>query len=872
MRIDPLLTANPITGAVRYVTDDLLRETYLAPKPRDLDLVATLEGRNAPWNASFEAAPAETTRAVEAALTAVARSTQSLSPAELDVSALPECRAKTHLSALKELWEDLGKLSEPLAVWARAIGSEAKDALEPLPILDPSPCPHADAAEIALVEALTRHHGAAPEAVLTGWRQRQPPSDGPAVGGYGAIQEHLGSATDQVERDPTVSCFGLRDPREEAQFAAALAQRMLDDGRVGDPSEIGLLVPDDPAYTLAMQESCERLGLLLSGAPEEASKRDLTGELFSILLVLLSVPAPRTALASLYVSPLMSWSHDVGQQMAREVMDYGWSKTASEMTGAAQDMLNALQPSHTPEQLFARLGAIDKSLPDTDLQPRIAPLRAVTRETLDWAMLHKLAVPHQVDATGHQRFVEGVSLFTENTLPWRPVRQLLVLGMNGNRWPRSPGSDPFFTEAEVALIRQKTGLQLKGRREKLARGLELFRRQLCAGTEGLTLLAPAKNLLGEPLSPSTGLALISHMLGFEKPTELVQDVRSLPHDQWPVTLHLPPSLPQGGKAELPEDGILRLNRGLGTSDKPGTDLLRVRHDDEGRMLPQSPSRLETLLVSPFSWLLDELDAKDRTWAPETLDVMTLGTIIHQVLEDAFPENVPVLEVDALEAALPDILDTAIKKHARWLSGASWATERQSLLGEALEVARTWTGFLNETGATILHNEIELAGDHGGLLLHGKADCLLRLPDGRILVVDHKRSGAGNRRDRMSKGWDLQVALYRAMLERPNEETALTRLVDDGAQIVTSYHTTRDATVLSDDLGAGLARVEAASRDVSENAMSHLADAVAEVGAGTVRLNREGDAKRFAKERGIKAHALEGNPLVAAFTLPEEDQA
>ena len=58
MRIDPLLTANPITGAVRYVTDDLLRETYLAPKSRDLDLLATLEGRNTPWSASFEAAPA----------------------------------------------------------------------------------------------------------------------------------------------------------------------------------------------------------------------------------------------------------------------------------------------------------------------------------------------------------------------------------------------------------------------------------------------------------------------------------------------------------------------------------------------------------------------------------------------------------------------------------------------------------------------------------------------------------------------------------------------------------------------------------------------------------------------------------------------
>ena len=870
MRIDPLLTANPITGAERYVTDDLLRETYLTPKSSDLDLANSLKGRNAPWSASFKTAPTETTRTVEAALTAVARSTRSLSSAELELSTLPECRAKTHLVALKELWDDLGQLPEPLAIWAHVTGCEAKDAIEPLPILDPSPCPHADAAEAALVEALIRHHGAAPDAALNNWRCRQPQCDGSAGGSYGAIQEHLGAATDKVEHDRTLSCFGLRDPREEAQFAAALAQRMLDDGRVASPSEIGLIAPDDTVYMMAIQESCEQLGLPLSGAPEKAATRDLSGELFSLLLVLLSAPAPRTALASLYVSPLIPWPREIGQRMAREVMDYGWSRTASEMTGAAKEMLEALQPSHTPEQLFVRLGVIDKALPDTNLQPRIASLRAVTRKTLDWALLHKLAMPHQISVAGHQRFVEGVSLFTENALPWRPVRQLFVLGMTGNHWPRSPGSDPFFTEAEVALIHQKAGLQLQGRRQKLARGLELFRRQLCAGTEGLTLLAPAKNLLGESLSPSIGLALISHMLGAEKPIDLVQDVRTLPHDQWPVTVHLPPSLPQGGKIQVPRDGILQLNYGRGTSYGLGVDLFCVRHDDEGRMSPQSPSRLETLIVSPLAWLLDELGASDRTWAPESLDVMTLGTIIHQVLEDAFPENAPIPEVEALEAAMPDILDAAIKKHTRWLSGASWATERQSLLGEALEVARTWAGFLNETGATILHNEIYLAGEHGGLLLLGKADCLLRLPDGRILVVDHKRSSASNRRERMSKGWDLQVALYRAMLERPKTETALTQLVEGGAQIVTAYHTTRDATVLSDDLGEGLARVEAAARDVSENVMFHLADSVAEVRAGTVRLNRAGDAKRFEKECGIKAYALEDNPLVATFTLPEED--
>jgi hypothetical protein len=397
--------------------------------------------------------------------------------------------------------------------------------------------------------------------------------------------------------------------------------------------------------------------------------------------------------------------------------------------------------------------------------------------------------------------------------------------------------------------------------------LELFRRQLGAATEGLDLLVPALDLGGDRLTPSTGLALIAHMLGAEAPADLVRDLRAVPPDDWPVGATRPDPVPLGGAPDLPETGVIHVQRGLGTPDRPGVDLLRLRETPEGGPLPHSPSRLETLLVSPLGWLLDELGAKDLSWAPETLDVMTLGILMHQVLEDVFAEGAPVPDDATLAATVPGVLDAAINRHAGWLTDAAWATECRSLLREAHDVCTAWAGFLRDTGAQVLHNEIDLSGDHGGLLLHGKADCLLKLPDGRILVVDHKRSGAGGRRDRMAKGWDLQVALYRAMLERPSEETALTRLVADGAQVVTAYHMLRDGTVLSDADGAGLPRVETASADASVNAMDHLAQVLAEVGAGTIRLNHAGDAKTFDKARGIKAYALD-NPLVAAFSLPE----
>jgi len=855
MRIDPLLTCSPATCALRPVTEELLAEVYLAPRGAELCVVDHL-GPGAPWSDSFATAPEETARAVEAGLAAVARASPRLDPSDIAPESLPEGRARRHLAALRDLWRDLGTLPEPLNTWHHVLRCTAAAALEPLPPAGRA-CPFATPAEAALDGTLRAHHGDA---------QGPPPSAmAPEGTALRRLQDRLGRPSESVAPDSSIGCHGLRDPGEEAEFAAALAQSLLDKGNVDHPGEIGLLAPDGPAYALPLQEAFDRVGLPLSGLPADPAQRDTAGEVLSLLLVLLEGPAPRTALASLCIAPGMPWPAEAGRRMAREVIDRGWSRSAAEFTGPARDLLDALRPCDTPGQLFARLGVIAGAAPGADLHPRVAALKAATGNEIDWPLLHRLAAPTAVAASGPDRFVEGVSLFSEATLPWRPVRQLIVAGMAGRHWPRPPGSDPFFTEGEIATIRD-TGLMLEGRRQKLARGLELFRRQLGAATEGLTLLVPAMDLRGERLTPSTGLALIAHMLGADETADLVHDMRSAPTKDWPVAASTPDPVLRGGAPELPQDGLVHIQRGLGTPDRPGIDLLRLRETGDGP-LPHSPSRLETLLVSPLGWLLEELGAKELAWAPETLDVMTLGTLMHKVLEEVFPEGVEIPDEAARAARMPEALNTAIRRHAQWLTDAAWATERANLLREAHDICAAWAGFLQDTRAAVLHNEIALRGDHGGLPLHGKADCLLKLPDGRLIVVDHKRSSANGRRDRMAKGWDLQVALYRAMLERPSEESPLTRLVAEEARVVTAYHMLRDGAVLSDAGGAEVPRVETASEDASVNAMDHLARVLAEVGAGTVRLNREGDAKAFEKDRGIKAYALE-NPLVAAFTLPD----
>jgi hypothetical protein len=300
-----------------------------------------------------------------------------------------------------------------------------------------------------------------------------------------------------------------------------------------------------------------------------------------------------------------------------------------------------------------------------------------------------------------------------------------------------PGFHDHITRAPLALpntsvTRDKTGLHLAGRQQKMAQGVELFRRQLCAATDSATLLVPACTLGGEKLAPSTGLSLITHMIGFEAAQNAIRDIHAEPQSSWPVATESLSPVSYGGKPSFPASGLLHL----------GSDLLGLREDDETGHAPQSPSRLETLIVSPLAWLLGELGAKDRTWRPETLDVMTLGTLLHHVMELVFPEGTKMPDKAEIANSIPAALDDAIRRYAALLSNDASDTERQSLLREAYNVTSNWAVFLNKTQAVVLRNEIGLAGDHGGLSLRGNADCLLELPDGRILIIDHRRSSSG----------------------------------------------------------------------------------------------------------------------------------
>ena len=194
------------------------------------------------------------------------------------------------------------------------------------------------------------------------------------------------------------------------------------------------------------------------------------------------------------------------------------------------------------------------------------------------------------------RNLEGVSLWSAHESPWRPCRHLIVSDFTDGLYPTRPRANPLFLDSEIAAIHAGTGVHLRGRADGLAQSLALLDQQLQAVIGSVTFLIPWRDLAGGRLQPSAGLSLVARAVaGVEDASDLITDLSRQSPAEWPIAYHHLMPVPE--PAELPEELAF-----------PGHDLLSLRRRDDGTAKPQSPSRLETLLVSPLAWLLAEVGA------------------------------------------------------------------------------------------------------------------------------------------------------------------------------------------------------------------------------------------------------------------------
>jgi hypothetical protein len=864
----------------------LLGSLYALPQSTEKPLREALDalGENTPWAESFAVAPEQTTGAAGAMLRNMMIATCDLDPTSIGIDALPgEGRARLHLEALQDLWINSEALvPTDLATLKAFLACEASDALQPFHVVWDRDCGHLTPLERAVLERIESHHGQLSEddddfVRLISDRKL---ARAPEVSLAGHVQRHLLDPDVLVmPLDDSLAILSVRDSLTECEAAASIVQRWLADDASLAASDICIIVTQGAEYAHYLAETFAHAGLVASSLPGVGERRNIGGEALLHFLQCRRRPAPAMALASLYCSPVLCWPEEVGTALAAAVIGGDFHPREARDFAGRQASLFALIRSASPStngQLKEQIRSFQRLLSDNVAQAEdvaeakqqasrlIAALgnandaaEAELEKAIQMAAAYQAAPP----ARGAY-FLGGISVMMAHETPKRSFRKLLVLGFNDGAYPSPPAGNPFFLDSEVASIAEVTGIQLPSQAQQLAAALDLFTRQISAASEQVILILSERDRSGSSLSVSSSLPLISRLVdGIRDPEDLIVPLSHSEGTIWDrlVAWKPRPVIEPALMPEVPPHYGFDFN------------LLGLRQKEDGSVRAQSPSRLEKLLVSPLAWLLAELGAEHVSWQPEALDVMLRGSLAHEVFERLFVPGKAHPSSEEIEAKVPDLLLARIRALAPFLQTSAWAVERNTLEAEITQSAKHWSLVLKSLDAEIVGNEFWLSGELFGHPVHGKADCLLRLPDGQPIVVDYKKSSSGTRRQRLLKGWDLQVDLYRRMSvrldERSNEGVVrIAEALSGWSELpAVAYHTLNDGNVLLNGIDEfDSAEVELVAGDIAEHALALISARFDALKAGRLDTNTTADEKFFQRSAALGTYALEDSPLITAF--------
>lgn len=856
----------------------------LSPQTRDWQTGFHTTLANLPdafWSKSYEVSPEETASEVEAALCLLVSATEVRSDIVITDSDQLAERPRKHVRDIARLLHELdGLLPDELLAIQQLVSAAPDSAIRKITVchiegfpsltrwqvalidkLNADACTECDAEVMRLLGSLVA--GSSPEVPQTSLRVMQ--------------RQLFASPGEKTPLDKSVQWLGVRDFMEEAEVAAGLAQQMLAEYPDLTPSDIGLLMPDTYEYSVAVFDAFSVAGLPLSGLPVDHWQRDLGREALFHFLYCRQKPSPAMALAACLSSPLMPWTKEQGAELAQKLMEGDYRlRPFPSATKSDRQMLDILREGdESPATLIAAIqtfvslleasGKFETHLYHAKVTAETLCAALLAKTEIDWASLRRLTNPKSISTGESPNFtLGGITVWRETHEAWRPVQCLIVLGFASGHYPIASAESSVFVSDDLLALRQYLGLSLTTPAEQMRDRRTRFKRQLAAVADFVCFMIPRRNSGGEPQSPSESLVFMSQLYSDVDDAEsLIFEMDIAAHRD--CTRFLPKLKP-----EPP-----RLPRAIVAEDLQfGFDLLSLRNDAEGNMRPESPSSLETLMVSPLAWLLRRIDAEPKGWEPEQPNVMLLGTLTHQVFEDLFQASRAIPDPQVISSQIEPLLDSAIRSHAPFLRAAQWQVERRHLAASINKAALAWRQVLVILNAKILGTEEWLQGTLDGLPIHGQADILLGLPDNRLLVVDYKRSGSNSRRPRMQKGYDSQANLYRTMLQtggpKSDDNVALLDRLRAGDTTGIVYFMTNDQVSLTDALvleSGAIPGWEVLEGDVAHLAMDLISDRLREVRAGRMHLNREGDEQFFDKLAGIKPYALDNSALIPLFTVP-----
>lgn len=852
----------------------VLRQNYYLPDPTDIWETAlqtsVREITDAFWSKSMEVAEKETLAAVSGALVRLLDGTEpgkTLSPD--NSNCLPE-RAGRHLRDLIRLHEKMGRiLPVPISTVSALLAAPRPVSARQVVVYYMSGLQRLSPWQKALLKKISNDCATQPDSQLEMLHRSAFEMTGASAvhGALGHFQNKLYSATsERIARDESIQWVAARDYLEEVEVAAGMIQtaRHLDQSlRLSD---IGLLLPVDPEYALAVRRVFYLAGFPVSALAGETSLRDVGRETVLHFLLALRRPAPVMALASLVTSPLMPWLAEKGVMLATRIM--GGDTELDELHHLARHIESE---SIVPAELDAALVAFSRFMKAEEgmaahlghARQTISNVRGILQgaELVPWKEILAAAAPEEYSGCAENVITrEGIAVFSEREEPWRQVKCLFILGFASGHYPAASGTTAIFAESDLSILNERLGYAIETRAETAHRSRELFRRQLMAASEHVTILMPRRDGLGEPIHPSETLTFMAQLLeGVKSPEELVYDLDSAAdRDKAHLLALAPEAEPQPPRITVSGDVTLPHN------------LLKLRTTNDGEQKPESPSGLETLMVSPLAWLFKRFNMEPKEWAPEELDMMGKGTLAHAVFEHLFAPGRKIPTGGEIRNEVPLLLHKVITELMPFMLSPEWRVERRHLEKDIEEAALRWGEILLHLDAEVVGVEVTLRGNLDALPLTGNADLLLKLPGNRLYIVDYKKAKSKSRRDRMGKGYDSQAHLYRLMLETggvAEENPEMDAVIGSSTQIGVMYYMLNDQIVVADTSGwscGELGGFHELGNGISTNAMDLIKERIAQLEDGIVVMNSSDDEIWFDKTAGTKPYALDNSPLIRLF--------
>jgi ATP-dependent helicase/nuclease subunit B len=851
------------------IEDDWLREVDLAASSMP----------TAFWNGSFQVAREQTVQSIAGALEALL---EGMGPTEVfgphDFSVQFEGRVRRHIDELFQLFSNLKEaLPKNLEAIRALLKAPVKESIHLVSVAHIEDFPHLNPWQNALIEKLNVDSGKNPETdnqVIFENLLKLTTTSGEQCA-LSFVQQHLFSKEKSKRRlDRTIQWVGVRDYLEEVEIVAGMIQQALADNPDLKASQIAILIPTDTKYYQSLLDVFTHAGLALSGLPVERHLRDLGREVVLDFLQMQAGPAPIMALASFLSSPLMPWKPQVGFKLSQKVMSGDFKfKIEDGSSMESQAMIELVKSSgkfgSDVEKALRKFSSLLSE--ENGREFHVQRARIAVEDVIDALSesegtispdIYSRASPEVInDAQEPDINREGIPVFLESEEPWRDVDHLYVLGFSEGNYPQAPSLSAVFTEQDLSSIRDSGKFSIELGSEKTNIRRQQFRRQLCAARKSVTVLIPRKDEAGSKQAASESLTFMAKLFDeANDPQKIILDIDNKQSRDLIKGLALREKLLVSPPKEF-EVKTLEFNR----------DLFSLRKDDEGNDPAVSPSRFEKMLVSPLAWLLSDLRIEPIPWAPEEMDAMVQGTLAHAVFEDLFMPEVDLPSEEDIRGGVDKHLTKAIRMRMPLLQTAAWHVEKNKLEHDIIEAALQWRKMILAFDARILDNEAHLRGSFSKLPIHGYVDTVIALPDGRLYVVDFKKSKSDGRLYQMEKGYDSQASLYRTMLETGTDEEissdAIKAGLASGCKIGVLYFMMNDAIGLTDsaDWGHGnIAGLREVENDVSDKALALIKERIKFLRKGTVELNHENDVERFKKETGLKAYALADSPLISLF--------